>query len=605
MLRGFRLLPKRYVFFAFCCAFFLVVSAVLDFISPQLLASLLGVMHHGLSKEWIVTILPNASFFLPVSFSGNLVAGIISAIIIGASLLSIAFCFFSYFLSAVISTFAAKELRYTIFVKIQTLSFKELETFGEATLLSRVTNDVVQIQNAISMFLRVLGRAVVYLVLGIVFAAIISPTMSWSFVAIIPLLVIVLIGLGRLFMPSFSKLQRSLDDVNNSSQENILGNRAIRSFNLQKIMKDKFIAANNRWLSSSFKSSLVMPIISTVVNLVINFGIFAALVITSVLVHKHESGHYEDFMYIEQYQQFYMYLTYAVMGVIFFAIFSYNYSRSFVCSRRINKVMNLQPSIVSPVNATAKVMHGKVQFNNVSLNYLGANSPTEPSLRSITFTAYPGSFVGIIGQTGCGKSSLVNLIARLYDCTAGNVTIDDIDIKDYSLDELHSSVGIVLQDSFLFSGTIAENIKFSNTDASYETMVKAAEVACADGFIQTREKKYEDIVEQRGKNFSGGQKQRISIARTILQKPKILILDDSTSALDVLTEKKVRDNIKSTLSDTTIFMVAQRISAVREADCILVLDNGLLVGAGKHDELINNNQIYKEIYSNQLEVEDH
>lgn len=491
------------------------------------------------------------------------------------------------------STIAAvnlgQNLRDGLFAKIQSLSFLELDHFKTSSLITRLTNDITQVQTMVMMGLRILVRAPLLCIGGIFMAYRLSSDLSGIFVITIPIILIfVTIVMMRSF-PLFKTMQEKIDKVNNVMRENLLGVRVIKAFTIEHKQKDRFDMANDDLMTQSVRAQKMMIILNPVVMLLVNFSIIAVLWYGGFLV---EAGTLET----GKIMAFINYLTQIMMALMMVIMVSMNFSRAKASADRINEVLMTESSIKEPTASQALAQYD-IEFKDVSFKY---HEHSEEVLKHLSFTIKQGNRVGIIGGTGAGKSSLVQLIPRLYDASAGEVLIGGKNVKEISLHELRDKIGVVLQESILFSGTIESNIKFGYHDATSEELDQAAINAQAMEFIKLKESGYQTEVEQRGKNLSGGQKQRVSIARTLIRKPQILILDDSSSALDMATESKLQGAIKEQMKGSTIIMIAQRISAVMDADQIIVLDQGQISGIGTHEELLKSNEIYRSIAISQL-----
>ncbi|GHU79935.1 ABC transporter [Clostridia bacterium] len=481
-------------------------------------------------------------------------------------------------------------LRQAMFDKIQTLSFKEIDTFTTSSLVTRLTNDVTQLQNMLMMGLRMLVRAPLSCIGGLVMAYMLSPRMALIFVVALPLLFFAVILVVRKAFPLFTEIQKRVDRVNTVMRENLLGVRVVKAFVGQEYERGRFETANTDLMNWSLRAAnltiLLMPIVSLIMNLsvVALFWFGGNLAIAG----EFETGKIMAFM---------TYLTQALFSLMMVVMIMMNLSRAKASSERINEVLNAVSSITDP--ARPLQMEGcTVEFDHVSFRY-GENDP-EYVLSDISFTAREGQTVGIIGATGSGKSTLVSLIPRLYDVSEGAVRIGGADVRALDRGDLRRTVGMVLQESVLFAGTVRENLRWADDSCDFSVIEQAAEDAQAGEFLSAGPNGYDAVVEQRGKNFSGGQKQRLSIARTFARRSKVLILDDSTSAVDTATEAKIRQAISGRRDSSIVFIIAQRISAISGADQILVLDQGRISGIGTHEELLAQNDIYRGIAVSQL-----
>lgn len=494
------------------------------------------------------------------------------------------------------STFAAvaamslgERLRQGLFNKIQELSFLEIDKLKTSSLITHLTNDITQIQQMFLMSLKIAVRAPLLAIGGIFMAVRLSTKLSTVFLISIPLIVVGIVIILKKSLPLFTTVQSKIDNVNTVMRENILGIRVIKSFTLEGNENKRFNEVNDDLKESSIKSQNMNMILWPFASLIMNLSVVAILWFGGNLVN---TGGLE----IGKIMAFINYLTQIMFSTIMVINIMMNISRAKASADRVNKVFNTESSIVEADNAK-DINEFDIEFKNVSFRY---NKNSENVLENISFKSKEGETIGIIGSTGCGKSSLVSLIPRLYDVTEGEILIGGVNIKDIKLNTLRDKIGVVLQESILFSGTIEDNLKFGNKNATTEMMEESAINAQAFEFISTKEDGYQSKVEQRGKNLSGGQKQRLSIARTLIKNPKILIMDDSSSALDMATEAKLQNAIKTNMTDSTVFIIAQRISGVMDADKIIVMDEGQIVDIGTHEELLQSSEIYRSIAVSQL-----
>lgn len=493
------------------------------------------------------------------------------------------------FLAAIAAIKLGEEVRQNLFDKIQTLSFVELDKLKTSSLITRLTNDVTQIQQMMNMLLRMMVRAPSTAVGGLIMAVTLSKELSNIFVVAIPIIIIVVIIILKKSFPLFNKVQRKIDNINLVMRESILGIKIIKALVIEDKQKERFNEANEDLTISSIKSQnmnlLLLPISSLIMN----------LTVVSVLWfggNMFVSGNIE----IGKIMAFINYLL-QIMGSIMMLINGMvMFSRAQVSANRINEVLNSEPSINNKKEAIT-INKFDIEFKNVFFKY---NEHSDYVLEDISLKIEEGEKIGIIGSTGCGKTSFVNLIPRLYDVTCGELLIGGVNIKNINLGQLRDEVGIVLQESTLFSGNIESNLKFGKKNATEEEMISASKDSQAYEFIINKENKFKDEVEQRGKNLSGGQKQRLSIGRTLMKNPKIFIMDDSSSALDMVTEAKLQNSIRNRMKDSTVLIIAQRISAVMDLDRIIVMDDGKISDIGTHNDLLKRNEIYKSIAVSQM-----
>ena len=496
-------------------------------------------------------------------------------------------------LCGVFSTLASmnmgKNMRQGLFNKIQSLSFSEIDQFKTSSLITRLTNDVTQVQNMVMMALRGMVRSPLICLGGIIMSLSISVKLSMIFLVVIPLIILSVTVITAKSTPFFTAMQKKIDNVNLVMRENLLGVRVVKAFAIEDKVKERFSYANDDLMSTSIKAQSVTILLWPLVTLIMNLSVVAILWFGGNYVNK---GSLE----IGKIMAFINYLVQIMSSLNMLVMIIINFSRAKVSASRINEVLDVESSITDKEDAK-KINKFNIDFKDVYFKY---NKDGDYVLKGISFKAEEGEKIGIIGATGSGKSTLISLIPRLYDTSSGTVMIGNEDVKNLKINELRSLIGVVLQDTTLFSGSIEDNLKFGKEDATEEMMISSVKDAQAFEFINANNEGFKREVGQRGKNLSGGQKQRISIARTLIKNPKILILDDSSSALDMATEAKLQKSIKNRMKNSTIFLIAQRISAVKDSDKIIVLDNGEIVAIGNHEELIKECDIYRSIAISQL-----
>ena len=496
-------------------------------------------------------------------------------------------------LCGVFSTLASmnmgKNMRQGLFNKIQSLSFSEIDQFKTSSFITRLTNDVTQVQNMVMMALRGMVRSPLICLGGIIMSLSISVKLSMIFLVVIPLIILSVTVITAKSTPFFTAMQKKIDNVNLVMRENLLGVRVVKAFAIEDKVKERFSYANDDLMSTSIKAQSVTILLWPLVTLIMNLSVVAILWF---------GGNYVNMGSLEigKIMAFINYLVQIMSSLNMLVMIIINFSRAKVSASRINEVLDVESSITDKEDAK-KINKFNIEFKDVYFKY---NKDGDYVLKGISFKAEEGEKIGIIGATGSGKSTLISLIPRLYDTSSGTVMIGNEDVKNLKINELRSLIGVVLQDTTLFSGSIEDNLKFGKEDATEEMMISSVKDAQAFEFINANNEGFNREVGQRGKNLSGGQKQRISIARTLIKNPKILILDDSSSALDMATEAKLQKSIKNRMKNSTIFLIAQRISAVKDSDKIIVLDNGEIVAIGNHEELIKECDIYRSIAISQL-----
>lgn len=482
-----------------------------------------------------------------------------------------------------------KNMRQGLFDKIQDLSFLEIDKFKTSSLITRLTNDITQVQNMVMMALRGMVRSPLICLGGIMMAFSISIKLSMIFLVAIPLIILSVLLITSKSIPFFTEMQNKIDNVNLVMRENLLGVRLVKAFNIEEKVGKRFNNANDDLMTTSIKAQSVTILLWPIVTLIMNLSVVAVLWFGGNYVNNGS-------LQIGKIMAFINYLVQIMGSLNMLVMITINFSRARVSANRINEVLEVDSSIKDNENAK-DIDSFDIEFKDVYFKY---NRDGDYVLKGISFKAKEGEKIGVIGATGSGKSSLISLIPRLYDTTSGTVNIGGQDVRDLKLNELRKIIGVVLQDTILFSGSIADNLKFGKEDATEDMMNSVVKDAQAFEFISSSDEGYKREVGQRGKNLSGGQKQRISIARTLMKNPKILILDDSSSALDMKTEANLQKAIKERMKDSTVFLIAQRISAVMDSDKIIVLDNGEIIGLGTHEELIKNCEIYRSIAISQL-----
>ncbi len=491
----------------------------------------------------------------------------------------------------------ASDLRLDLYEKVQSYSFANIDRFSSGSLVTRLTNDVTQLQNFINMLLRMCLRAPGMMIGALIMAVALRPDLSLVFCVSIPVLFIAILFIVRRGFPRFKVVQERIDALNSTVEESVTNVRVVKSFVREDHEEEKFRGANGALRRAGMAAYKIMIGIQPVMTICMNLTTVAVLWIGGRIVMR-EAGTVGG-MQVGDLSSFVTYVTQILSSLMMVTMMFMMSSRAMASARRISEVLDELPDITdeSAAYPELRVERGDVEFRDVSFRYYKGSSADV--LSHINLRIKAGSTVGIIGSTGCGKTTLVSLIPRLYDADGGEVLIDGVNVRDYSLYHLREGVGMVLQKNVLFSGTIAENLRWGDADASDEEMLKASRAAEADKFVSSFPEGYDTVLGQGGANVSGGQKQRLCIARALLKKPKILILDDSTSAVDTATEARIREAFATSLAGTTKIIIAQRISSVRECDNIIVFGDGEIVGEGTHDELMSSCEDYRDIVRSQ------
>ena len=500
----------------------------------------------------------------------------------------------AYF-SAKASISFTSDMRNDLFRKVQQFSFENIDGYSTGSLVTRLTNDVQQVQNVLMMGLRMALRAPGMFLGALIMAFMMNRQLAVIILIVIPVLLAAIILILKTAFPRFGEMQRRLDRLNSGIQESLTNVRVVKSFVREAHEIEKFSRLNRDLKASSLRA---LRIVITTMPVMM----FAMNVTTLAVVWYGGNIIIAGNMPVGDLTAFTTYIVQILMSLMMLSMVFLQSSRASASMKRINEIFDTEIGLNddNAKNKDKKVTEGRVEFKNVSFGYSGENGRKDLVLEGISFMAEPGQTIGIIGSTGSGKTSLVQLIPRLYDVTGGEVLVDGVNVKEYSLKHLREGVGMVLQKNILFSGTIEENLRWGNEDAPMEDVIRFSESAQADPFVKTFKNGYDTEMGQGGVNVSGGQKQRLCIARALLKRPKILILDDSTSAVDTATEAKIRESLYHDLKDTTKIIIAQRISSVQEADQILVLEDGKIIGHGTHEKLLKTCETYSEIYTTQI-----
>lgn len=561
---------KPYWFVALLGPLFMLLEVSMDLLQPKLMASIVnqGVVAGNLNH---------------ITYTG--------ALMLGAALMGLIGGIGCTVYSTIASQKFGADLRQELFQKVQTLSIRSLDRLGSGSLVTRLTGDIVQLQNLVLMVLRMFARQAFQFAGSLIMAFIISPRLSLILLAMLPLLVLLLVVTTRLMIPLYGSVQERLDRVNTKMQENLAGIRVVKAFVRNKHEEQGFGSSNTNYLTASLKAAKAVAINNPLMSLILNFSVVAALWYGGVLSREGtlSVGDLAAFLtYISQ-------LLFATLGI---GNQIMTLSRAKASADRVNEVLlevSSDATEKAGVNLTKPAMQlkGRLEFQHVSFSYDG--NPERAVLRDIHFSVEAGQTVGIIGVNGSGKSTLVSLIPRLYEVTKGAILIDSHNINELEPERLHQEVGMVLQQALLFSGTIMENLCYGKPEATRDEVEAAAQLAQAHDFIMKLPEGYETVLGQRGVNLSGGQKQRISIARTLLMKPQIIILDDCTSAVDLNTDLRIRQSLQSVMKDSTCLIIAQRIASIEHADLILVIENGQITASGTHEVLLQSSHLYRDI----------
>ncbi len=569
----------------------MIVEVIGEVLMPKFLALIVdyGISENGMENapaaiKWLYGLFPNANGF---------VLAIMTGMILTAILMMLGGIGGAYFGSKASVNFAA-DVRADVYRKVQTYSFANIDKFSTGSLVTRLTNDVTQMQNFINMLLRMCLRAPGMMIGALIMAFLLNPRLTVVLAVTMPLLLIVLGFIVKKGFPRFGIMQEKIDALNSTVQESITNVRVVKSFVREDRENKKFGTANSNLKKAGLSAMSVMILISPAMNFFMNITTMAVVWFGGNMV---ASGS----MSVGDLIAFVTYITQILMSLMMVTMMFVMFSRAMASAGRIKEVLgedvDIKDDHLSEEQKNATIEKGDIEFRNVNFRYY-KNSHDEV-LKDINIKISAGATVGLIGPTGCGKTTLVSLIPRLYDPDSGEILIDGKNVHEYSLYHLREGVGMVLQKNVLFSGSIEDNLRWGDQNATDEQLKAAAEAAQADKFVSAFSDGYKTDLGQGGSNVSGGQKQRLCIARALLKKPKILILDDSTSAVDTATEAAIRKAFKTTLSDTTKIIIAQRISSVRNADTVIVMDDGKITGIGTHDELMKTNEEYREIYYSQ------
>jgi ATP-binding cassette subfamily B protein len=556
----------------FCLAVaFLTLEAACDLMQPTIMARIvdIGIMEHKMN------------YVLSMGMIMLMITGLGACAAITRNILS-----------THVSQRFGKELRSDLFRKIQSLSFENIDGFETATLVTRLTNDVNQVQNFTNGMMRIFVKAPLLCIGSIIMATVLNPQLGLVLTLVVPLIAILMFLSVQLGYPFFRKVQKMLDGINIVMREYLSGVRVVKAFNRFDYETGRFANSNQELAAVSTKAMRVMAVFTPSITLTVNLGIIAVLWLGGIRVSHGQ-------MHVGQVIAFVNYMTQILFSLMMISFVFTMFVRARASTERIAEVMTL-PNTIKDFEIPLKSLEsqGRVDFEHVYFAYNSA--PEAPVLKDINFNCLTGETISIIGSTGTGKSSLVNLIPRFYEVTSGAVKVNGLSVKEFDLQQLREQIAVVPQKTVLFTGTIIDNIRWGKESATVEEVIAAAKVVQAHDFINAFPEKYDTLLGQGGVNLSGGQKQRIAIARALIRRPRILILDDSTSAVDMATEAKIRENMKQYAQGMTCFIITQRIIAAMSADRIIVLDRGEMVGLGTHQELLQNCNIYQDIYRSQI-----
>ena len=585
---------REYKVFAIITPLFMIGEAAVECGLPYVMSEFVGLI------EDVTSISELVPYFL---------------LILGMSIISIVCGILGGRFAAYAASGFAKNLRKDLYHKVESFSFENIDHFHASSLVTRMTTDVTNAQNSFAMAIRIVVRAPLMLIFSAVMAFVVGGNMAWIFVAAIPVIAIIFIVLARFAMGIFRRVFKRYDALNESVQENVSGMRVVKSFVREEYEDNKFSTASNNLSKDFIKAEKIVALMTPLMNTSIHVVYLITMYLSGLLIFNtataFDSGkrtvegeiiynfNWNGGLSIPKMSALLTYGIQILMSIMMISMIVTMLVMSFESIRRIGEVLDEEPTIQNPENPITELEDGSVTFNNVSFKY--KKEAERYAVSNLNFKIKSGEFIGIIGSTGSGKSTLVNLISRLYDTTNGQVIVSGHDVKEYDLKALRDAVAVVLQKNYLFSGTIRSNMRWGNKEATDEQIIKAIEIAQIPDVLHHYAEGLDHVVEQGGANFSGGQKQRLCIARAILKQPKILILDDSTSAVDTKTDKLIRKALKEDLPHMTKIVIAQRISSIEEADQIIVLDNGEINGIGTHKELLLNNGIYREVYQSQTQ----
>ena len=598
---------RQYKVFALITPIFMVIEAALECTLPFVMSMFVDTIKEVKTIDDFVTLFPYENKNVGLDFL-NMNVSLLGLIIVLVSMaiVSLICGIMGGIFGSKASVGLAANLRSDMYKKLESFSFANIDKFSGSSLVTRMTTDIANVQMAFMMMIRIVIRAPLMMIFSAIMAFITGGQMAWIFIALIPAIGFCLFLIIRFAMGIFKRVFKRYDKLNESVQENVSGMRVVKSFVREDFEKQKFNTASDNMTGDFVHAEKIVALNNPVMNTAIHLSNVLIIGIGAVIISK--TAYYDeakgDVVYngleIGQMSALLTYGIQILMSLMMISMIMVMLVLSLEGIRRIGEVLQEEPTIKNCENPLFEVPNGDVVFDNVDFKY--KETAEKNTLENINVNIKSGQFIGVLGSTGSGKTSLVNLISRLYDISSGSLTVGGHDVKEYDLKSLRDNVAVVLQKNFLFSGTIAENLRWGNINATDDELKQACQIAQAEEFIEQFPDKYNTRIEQGGSNVSGGQKQRLCIARALLKNPKILILDDSTSAVDTKTDRLIRKGLRNDLPDTTKIVIAQRISSIEDADQIIIMEDGKINAVGKHDDLLKNNHIYQEIYYTQNRV---
>ena len=583
---------RQYKKDAIVTPFFMIGEAALECALPFVMSMFVDTMRNITQLDDIMKVFPyeNGPIHMEVSLFWILITLVVMA------LFSLMFGILGGVFASRASVGLAANLRSDMYKKLETFSFANIDKFSASSLVTRMTTDISSVQMAFQMCIRAVVRAPLMMIFSAVMAFMTGGQMAWIFIGLIPAIGLCLFLIIRVAMKIFRRLFKRYDKLNESVQENITGMRVVKSYVREDYEKEKFNRASDGMTGEFVRAEKIVALNNPVMNTGIHLSNVLIIGLGAYFIGKDiQEG--TTTLTIGQMSALLTYGIQILMSLMFVSMIMVMLVMSIEGVRRIGEVLEEEPTIKNPENPIMEVPNGEVIFDNVNFKY--SETAEKNALENININIKSGQFIGVLGSTGSGKTSLVNLISRLYDIQDGSLKVGGHDVKEYDLEVLRNNVAVVLQKNFLFSGTIADNLRWGDLNATQEELEQACKISQAEEFIESFPQKYETRIEQGGSNVSGGQKQRLCIARALLKKPKILILDDSTSAVDTKTDRLIRKGLREDLPETTKIVIAQRISSIEDADQIIIMEDGKINAIGTHAELLKNNHIYQEIYYTQ------